>query len=59
MPPLDWGPFLSLLNSFISRPDSEPFREAVDWKTLGLYDYPQIISQPMDLGFVKKKSELS
>lgn len=34
---------------------SEPFREAVDWKTLGLFDYPQIIKHPMDLGTVKRK----
>jgi hypothetical protein len=31
-----------------------PFREPVDWKGLGLYDYPQIIKKPMDLGTVKK-----
>jgi len=34
---------------------SEPFREAVDWKTLGLFDYPQIIKHPTDLGTVKRK----
>lgn len=33
---------------------SVPFREPVDWKGLGLYDYPQIIKKPMDLGTVKK-----
>ncbi|KAL3904107.1 MAG: hypothetical protein SGARI_005075 [Bacillariaceae sp.] len=33
----------------------EPFRTPVDWKTLGLYDYPQLVKKPMDLGSVKKK----
>jgi hypothetical protein len=30
----------------------------VDWKNLGLYDYPQIIKHPMDLGRVKKKIQV-
>ena len=34
-----------------------PFREAVDWKALQLFDYPQIIKTPMDLGTVKGKIE--
>ena len=34
-----------------------PFREAVDWKALQLFDYPQIIKSPMDLGTVKGKIE--
>jgi hypothetical protein len=32
----------------------EPFREAVDWRNLGLFDYPQIIKKPMDLGLVRR-----
>ena len=34
---------------------TEPFREPVDWKALGLFDYPQVIKKPMDLGLIKKK----
>lgn len=34
---------------------TEPFREPVDWKALGLFDYPQVIKNPMDLGLIKKK----
>jgi hypothetical protein len=34
---------------------TEPFRAPVDWKGLGLYDYPQIVKKPMDLGTIKKK----
>jgi len=29
----------------------------VDWKALGLVDYPDIIKRPMDLGTIKKKLE--
>jgi bromodomain-containing factor 1 len=27
----------------------------VDWKGLGLFDYPTIVKKPMDLGTIKKK----
>ena len=36
--------------SFISRPESNAFRDPVDWKHLGLLDYPSIVKHPMDLG---------
>jgi len=29
----------------------------VDWRALGLYDYPQIVKKPMDLSLVKKRVE--
>jgi len=38
---------------------TEPFRDAVDWRGLGLFDYPQIIKRPMDLGLIKKKIDNS
>lgn len=38
-----------------SRSLTEPFRDPVDWKALGLFDYPQVIKKPMDLGLVKQK----
>lgn len=41
-----WSPLLT---------NTEPFREPVDWESLGLFDYPQVIKKPMDLGLVKKK----
>mmetsp|Transcript_21923 Transcript_21923/g.62200 ORF Transcript_21923/g.62200 Transcript_21923/m.62200 type:complete len:213 (+) Transcript_21923:143-781(+) len=50
-----WQGLTKLLQTFIQRVDAEPFRSPVDWKALGLYDYPQIIKRPMDLGTVKKK----
>eukprot|EP00526_Cylindrotheca_closterium_P021088 CAMPEP_0113617922 /NCGR_PEP_ID=MMETSP0017_2-20120614/9056_1 /TAXON_ID=2856 /ORGANISM="Cylindrotheca closterium" /LENGTH=205 /DNA_ID=CAMNT_0000527385 /DNA_START=222 /DNA_END=839 /DNA_ORIENTATION=+ /assembly_acc=CAM_ASM_000147 len=42
------------IQSMFQRAEAEPFRTPVDWKALGLYDYPQIIKKPMDLATVKK-----
>lgn len=51
------GAFASITDSPIfSYPDlTAPFRDAVDWKALGLFDYTRIIRNPMDLGHIKKK----
>lgn len=46
-----------LVQQIYARPDAAPFREAVDWKSLALYDYPQIIKKPMDLSQVKRNIE--
>eukprot|EP00607_Mallomonas_marina_P004145 CAMPEP_0182425486 /NCGR_PEP_ID=MMETSP1167-20130531/11931_1 /TAXON_ID=2988 /ORGANISM="Mallomonas Sp, Strain CCMP3275" /LENGTH=230 /DNA_ID=CAMNT_0024606255 /DNA_START=128 /DNA_END=820 /DNA_ORIENTATION=+ len=46
-----------LVLAIIARPESGPFREAVDWRGLGLVDYPTIIKHPMDLGTIKTKLE--
>ena len=46
---------LSHLPSLLIIIYQEPFREPVDWQALGLFDYPQVIKKPMDLGLVKKK----
>jgi len=35
--------------------DAEAFLQPVDWETLHLPDYPQIIKKPMDLGTIKTK----
>mmetsp|Transcript_26392 Transcript_26392/g.76161 ORF Transcript_26392/g.76161 Transcript_26392/m.76161 type:complete len:214 (+) Transcript_26392:94-735(+) len=54
----DWkAPMTKLVNQIYSKADAEPFREPVDWKALGLFDYPQIIKKQMDLGSVKSKLE--
>lgn len=41
----------------MSKPESFAFREPVDWKGLGLLDYPEVVKKPMDLGTVKSKME--
>jgi hypothetical protein len=46
-----------IVNLFLERPDSGPFREPVDWRGLELYDYPDIIKKPMDLGTIHRKLE--
>ncbi|KAL3792568.1 hypothetical protein HJC23_005538 [Cyclotella cryptica] len=43
-----------LVSQFYAKAEAEPFREPVDWKSLGLFDYPQVVKKPMDLGQVKK-----
>lgn len=48
---------LKIVCSILSRPESQVFREPVDWKGLGLTDYPDIVKNPMDLGTVKKNIE--
>lgn len=46
-----------LINSLLASADSEAFREPVNWRALGLHDYPTIIKRPMDLGTVKLRLE--
>ena len=49
--------FYKILLSFYSRPESKVFREPVDHKGLGLFDYLDVVKTPMDLGTIKKKVE--
>ena len=41
-----------IICSLLSRQESAVFREPVDWKGLGLNDYPEIVKKPMDLGIL-------
>ena len=43
---------IDLLNQFVEDPACWPFMEPVDWESLGLDDYPQIIEKPMDFGTI-------
>lgn len=43
--------------SLISRQESQVFRDPVNWKELGLFDYRDIVKNPMDLGTIKTKIE--
>jgi hypothetical protein len=45
------------LGKIIEREDAEIFRVPVDWKSLGLFDYPVIIKEPRDLGTISKGLE--
>ena len=45
-----------ILTAVKNRADAEPFREPVDWKGLGLPDYPKLIKNPMDLGTIEVSS---
>uniref|UniRef100_A0A7S2MY29 Bromo domain-containing protein n=1 Tax=Helicotheca tamesis TaxID=374047 RepID=A0A7S2MY29_9STRA len=53
----EWTAMSKLVAQIYAKGDAEPFRDPVDWKLLGLFDYPQIIKKPMDLGQVKRKIE--
>lgn len=44
-----------IVNCLYESNDSVDFREPVDWKGMGLTDYPTIIKYPMDLSTVLKK----
>lgn len=62
MPPLEGQEeplrrLAKLVNSFMSRPDTGPFLEPVDWRGLELFDYPEIVTKMMDLGTIKRKLE--
>jgi hypothetical protein len=48
---------LKVVCSMLSRNECMVFREPVDWKSLGLNDYPEIVKKPMDLGTIKKRIE--
>ena len=44
-----------IVDKLYARQDVEPFREPVAWRELGLFDYPELIKQPMSLSEVKAK----
>lgn len=44
-----------IIDKLYSRHDAAPFREPVNWRELGLFDYPELIKRPMALSDVKAK----
>ena len=44
-----------IVDKLYARPDAEPFREPVNWEELGLFDYPELIKEPMSLSDVKAR----
>ncbi|CAH8581817.1 unnamed protein product [Heterobilharzia americana] len=49
--------FLPVVIKISKEKDAEPFLTPVDWKFLEIYDYPQIVSDPMDLSTIRRKLE--
>ena len=45
------------LKLIMKQPAAGVFLEPVDWKGLGIKEYPKIVKKPMDLGTVQKKLE--
>jgi len=48
---------LQILDEVCTRAEAEPFAEPVNWKELGLFDYPKIIKRPMDLKTIRQKAK--
>ena len=46
-----------VVNELKKNKNAELFLEPVDWKGLGLTDYPAVIKKPMDLGTIAKNIE--
>ena len=47
-----------VLQKLLDDNDSIEFIQPVDWKYLGLTDYPLIVKNPIDLGSIKKNYRL-
>lgn len=48
-----------LLSKLSLEPEAAPFLVPVDWKQLGLDDYPEIVQNPMDLHTIRKRLDAS
>ena len=57
MTPESTAAMTKIVNTLLRKPYSADFRKPLDFRSLGLDDYPQIIAKPMDLGTVKQKIE--
>ena len=57
MTPESTAAMTKIVNTLLRKPYSADFRKPLDFMSLGLDDYPQIIPKPMDLGTVKQKIE--
>jgi len=47
----------AVLKEIRKKESADPFLTAVDWKALGIPDYPTVIKRPMDLGTVLSQLE--
>ena len=48
-----------LLSKLSLEPQAAPFLVPVDWETLGLDDYPEIVQNPIDLHTIRKRLDAS
>mmetsp|Transcript_31584 Transcript_31584/g.27978 ORF Transcript_31584/g.27978 Transcript_31584/m.27978 type:complete len:200 (+) Transcript_31584:32-631(+) len=48
---------INFLNALEKEPTIGPFMEPVDWKALGLDDYPAIVKKPMDLRSIRDRAK--
>ena len=55
--PEEWGACKAALKEIRKHKDAGAFLDPVDWKALGIPDYPTIIKRPMDLGTVLQRLE--
>lgn len=54
MPDAEWHQCRGVLRQVQQSPQAYPFLQPVDWKTLGIPDYPKIIKKSMDIGTIEK-----
>jgi hypothetical protein len=51
----DYAKMAALLGQLEKEPNAAPFLEPVDWKALGLQDYPKIVKNRMDISSIRMK----
>ena len=49
------GQMGKILKGIMTRPEAQPFNAPVDWRGLGLVDYPTVVKKPMDLSTIQRK----
>ena len=45
----------TMMKGLMKRSQAVHFSKPVDWKKMGLHEYPRIVKQPMDLGTVQER----
>lgn len=57
IPPEELAQCKAIVRDLRKHKDAQEFLEPVDWKGLGIPDYPTIIKRPMDMGTVSRRLE--
>ena len=50
----DYPKCTKLLENIEADPGCDPFLLPVEWEALGLFDYPKVVTKPMDFSTLKK-----